>query len=208
MSATGISAINTSQPHPPNAVGPSLAYPLRSALQSGDLAGAQQAYNILSALNNGNGPFQSPALKSAFAAVGTALQAGDLAGAQQAFSTLQQDVQERNTSHRGGGTVNPDVILQISPSASAAAAATSAASPASTSTGSAASTSTTPTAATATPEIVLNLNAGAAQQLGISVSNTSSGEQVTLNVGNGAKSPEQIQLNLAQNQALEINLIA
>jgi hypothetical protein len=207
MSATGISTINISQINPPNAVGPSLAYPLRSALQSGNLAGAQQAYNTLSALNNGSGPFKSPALASAFAAVGTALQAGDLAGAQQAFSTLQQDVQKRNLGNGGGGTVNPDVILQISPTASAAAAATSAASSASTSASSTASTSA-PSAATAPPPLVLNLNDSGGGRLGINLSNTGSGEQVTLNVGNGTNSAEQIQLNLAQNQALEINLIA
>jgi len=200
------------------------------------LAGAQQIYNKLSSLNNGNGPLriQTPALESDFAAVGTALQAGDVSGARQAFSKLQQDVQDTpqagGTPQTGGGTVNPDVILRISPAGAAAPAAISAPSTASTSpsgtaapitsavapitstvgstAGSTAAISTTPAAATATPEIVLNLNASAAQQLGISVSNSSSGEQVTLNVGNGTSSTEQIQLNLAQNQALEINLIA
>jgi hypothetical protein len=66
---------------------------LGSALQSGDLNGAQQAYNTLAALGQ-SGPFASsePFSKSsraqAFDAIGQALQAGDLAGAQAAFATL------------------------------------------------------------------------------------------------------------------------
>src|ERR1035441_7053352 len=66
---------------------------LGSALQSGDLNGAQQAYNALAALGQ-SGPFASsePFSKSsraqAFEAVGQALQSGDLAGAQAAFATL------------------------------------------------------------------------------------------------------------------------
>ncbi|HXY78721.1 MAG TPA: hypothetical protein VEH47_07890 [Candidatus Acidoferrales bacterium] len=66
---------------------------LGSALQNGDLNGAQQAYNALAALGQ-SGPFASsePFSKSsraqAFEAVGQALQSGDLAGAQAAFATL------------------------------------------------------------------------------------------------------------------------
>ncbi|MGD0792682.1 MAG: hypothetical protein ABR920_13025 [Terriglobales bacterium] len=66
---------------------------LGSALQSGDLNGAQQAYNALAALGQ-SGPFANsePFSKSsraqAFNAIGEALQAGDLAGAQAAFATL------------------------------------------------------------------------------------------------------------------------
>ncbi|MGA9987487.1 MAG: hypothetical protein WBP69_06880, partial [Terriglobales bacterium] len=66
---------------------------LGSALQNGDLNGAQQAYNALAALGQ-SGPFDNsePFSKSsrtqAFEAVGQALQSGDLAGAQAAFATL------------------------------------------------------------------------------------------------------------------------
>jgi hypothetical protein len=121
MSATGISAISLSQINPPFVVaGPGQR--LKSSIQAGDLAGAQQAFNALSALHNGNGPFKNPTLASDFAAVGTALQAGDLAGAQQAAATLQRAINH----HRDGGTVNPDVILRISPAAPAAISAPSA----------------------------------------------------------------------------------
>jgi len=66
---------------------------LASALQSGDLAGAQQAYNELSAFGrNSSGPFGSAALNRDFKSVGQAIQAGDLAGAQQSFRTFANDV--------------------------------------------------------------------------------------------------------------------
>lgn len=66
---------------------------LEQALQSGDLAGAQQAYNALSAFGpNNSGPFTDPALASQFAAVGQALQAGDLGAAQQAINTLGKNL--------------------------------------------------------------------------------------------------------------------
>src|SRR5258706_73460 len=66
---------------------------LGSALQSGDLNGAQQAYNTLAALGQ-SGPFANsePFAKSsraqAFDAVGQALQDGDLGGGQAAFANL------------------------------------------------------------------------------------------------------------------------
>src|SRR5208337_3468473 len=66
---------------------------LGSALQSGDLKGAQQAYSALAALGQ-NGPFANsePFSKSsraqAFETIGQDLQSGDLAGAQAAFATL------------------------------------------------------------------------------------------------------------------------
>ena len=66
---------------------------LGSALQSGDLNGAQQAYNALAALGQSgpfasSGPFSKSSRAQAFEAVGQALQSGDLAGAQAAFATL------------------------------------------------------------------------------------------------------------------------
>jgi hypothetical protein len=66
---------------------------LGSALQSGDLNGAQQAYNALAALGQ-EGPFANaePFSKSsrvqAFETIGQDLQAGDSAGAQAASATL------------------------------------------------------------------------------------------------------------------------
>jgi hypothetical protein len=66
---------------------------LGSALQSGDLAGAQQAYNTLVTLGQGGPfanaePFSKNSRAQAFETIGQDLQNGDLAGAQAAFATL------------------------------------------------------------------------------------------------------------------------
>jgi hypothetical protein len=82
---------------------------LESALQSGDLATATQAYDQLAAFGpNNSGPFSSPALKQGFADVGQALQAGDLGAAQQAANTvssglLKQDYQVAQQDYKTGG---------------------------------------------------------------------------------------------------------
>src|SRR5208282_2947137 len=80
---------------------------LGSALQSGDLAGAQQAYQALAVLGE-DGPFANsePFSKSnsaqAFNALGEAVQAGDLTRAQAAFSALKGD---QNKSQETAATV-------------------------------------------------------------------------------------------------------
>ncbi|HVN27422.1 MAG TPA: hypothetical protein VMT64_03000 [Candidatus Binataceae bacterium] len=90
---------------------------LASSLQSGNLSGAQQAYNTLSGLLK-NSTTASP-VSQAFKAIGEALQSGNLGAAQQAFSTLQQDIVQGLQSlfsgrHHGGATsqlvsaTNPD----------------------------------------------------------------------------------------------------
>ena len=72
---------------------------LASALQAGDLSGAQSAFSSLHQLLQGqqtgsnassNGP---STIQSDFAALGQALQSGDLNQAQGAFSQLQNDIQ-------------------------------------------------------------------------------------------------------------------
>jgi DNA-binding FadR family transcriptional regulator len=83
---------------------------LASALQSGDLAGAQKAYSALQQLqqnnqpggqqqaSSGNNPIQND-----FAALGQALSSGDLAGAQTAFSQLQTDMKAAFQNGASGG---------------------------------------------------------------------------------------------------------
>ncbi len=66
---------------------------LGSALQSGDLAGAQQAFQSLAVLGEGgpfanSEPFGKTSRANAFNAIGEALQAGNLSQAQAAFSAL------------------------------------------------------------------------------------------------------------------------
>ena len=66
---------------------------LQEALQSGDLSGAEAAYNNLVSLGKSvlhqNNPFVWTNRAADFSAIGGALQSGDLSAAQQAFSALE-----------------------------------------------------------------------------------------------------------------------
>jgi hypothetical protein len=70
---------------------------LSTALQSGDLSGAQSAYASIQQLLQGgaNSTTANPSntIQNDFSALGQALQTGDLSQAQSAFSQLQQDFQ-------------------------------------------------------------------------------------------------------------------
>ncbi len=79
---------------------------LTSALQSGDLASAQDAYNTLAAspMAQGNSPFAQ-----AMQQIGKDLQSGDaasLADAQKVLSSLQQARGHHHHHHGGGGEVS------------------------------------------------------------------------------------------------------
>src|ERR1700723_3520856 len=82
---------------------------LGQALQSGDLAGAQTAYNNIVQLGQ-SGPFASgdpfsrPQREQDLTAIGQALQSGDLAGAQAAFSTLQSTFQKGAGAHNSSSS--------------------------------------------------------------------------------------------------------
>jgi len=79
---------------------------LASALQSGDLSGAQSAYSSIEQVlgaNSGSSASTtsssgSSTLQNDFAALGQALQSGDLSTAQSAFSQLQSDFQSARQS--------------------------------------------------------------------------------------------------------------
>lgn len=111
MSVTSISSINPSQPPPISrrAQEDQVGRQLEQALQSGDLAGAQQAYKALAAFGpNNSGPFAYAPLAKQFAAVGQALEAGDLGAAQQATAQLgtnllKRDVQIARQDYKAGG---------------------------------------------------------------------------------------------------------
>ena len=98
---------------------------LGSALQNGDMSGAQQAYKALAALGQ-SGPFASsePFSKSsraqAFEAIGQALQSGDLAGAQAAFATLTG-----KSNSEGASQATPSAVVNLSSAQSSATAADS-----------------------------------------------------------------------------------
>ncbi|HVC19867.1 MAG TPA: hypothetical protein VNE16_07300 [Vicinamibacterales bacterium] len=71
---------------------------LTQALQSGNLAQAQQAFGSLTA-NGLTGPGASTPVGQDLAALGQALQSGNLTSAQQAFAKLQSDAQQAMQSH-------------------------------------------------------------------------------------------------------------
>lgn len=84
---------------------------LGSALQSGDLSGAQQAYNALVALGQdgpfaNSEPFSKTSRTQAFDAIGQALQSGDLAGAQAAFASL--------TAKQSSSPSTPATVVNLS----------------------------------------------------------------------------------------------
>jgi hypothetical protein len=89
---------------------------LGSALQSGNLADAQQAFSALAALGQGgpfanSEPFGKAGRAQAFEAIGTALQAGDLAGAQAAFANLKSSLQNKAPT---AAQDNPATVVNLS----------------------------------------------------------------------------------------------
>ena len=173
---------------------------LGQALQSGDLAGAQQEYGAIQSLGQ-NGPFANgDAFKVSqrqqdFAAIGQALQSGDLAAAQKAFADLKSTFQNHHSTEPP-----PAAVVNFS-------GASPASSTASTTTSQPAATSST--ASGGGTEIVLNLgNVTPGEQITIGVSNSGNGtEQVTIGVASQPnQSPEQITLNLNQNSNQQIIL--
>ena len=110
---------------------------LASALQSGDLPGAQTAFAALQKLRPGGqtrngqqGNSSTSPISRDFSALGNALQSGDIAGAQSAFATLQKDVQSlqhgqggspvggHHHHHHHGGRTPEGTATPVSPSAS------------------------------------------------------------------------------------------
>lgn len=85
---------------------------LSSALKSGDLTGAQQAFQALAVLGEGGPfanlePFGNTNRANAFNAVGEALQAGNLSQAQAAFVTL-------TARQSSDATLNPAAFVDLS----------------------------------------------------------------------------------------------
>jgi hypothetical protein len=183
---------------------------LGQALSSGNLANAQAAYNSITALGqegpfaNGN-PFKLSQREQDFTAIGQALQSGDLAGAQQAFDTLQSTF--RGNTPKGptaqpvsstgagaaatsAGNTGPEIVLNLSSNSGGTSPTTASSSaPEIVINLSSSNASTaTPAAPTTTtgPEIVLNLNSSSTspEEITIGINDSSSGEQVSISVGN------------------------
>ena len=93
---------------------------LQTALQAGDLSGAQQAFATLQkdqpassqAAQTANAPSQNSQGAKDLQALQGALTSGDVSGAQQAFAALKQDIQGAGQAghhhHRHGGSVDKD----------------------------------------------------------------------------------------------------
>jgi hypothetical protein len=187
---------------------------LGQALQSGDLATAQQEFSAIQNLGQG-GPFangnefKSNQRQQDFNAIGQALQAGDLAGAQQAFAQLKGIFHHQHSVEpQEPILVNLSVASTAAPAPAAAPPPTAAAAPAPSSTSAPHPTATSTAPAPGT-EIILNLgNFTPGEQINIGISNGSNGsEQVTIGVSNQQnQSAEQITLNLNQNTNQQIIL--
>jgi hypothetical protein len=164
---------------------------LASSLGSGDLAGAQTAFNNIATLgqtgpfSSGN-PFRLNQQEQDFTAIGTALQSGDLGAAQQAFANLKSTLQK-------GPVEDPPITTPILPAPSPSTSSTS----------------------TTGPEIVLNLtNTGSTsnpEQITININQTSGGgDQVALSYGPQGSTPQELTFNLApnSNEQIVLNLLS
>ncbi len=199
---------------------------LFSALESGNLAGAQAAFQQLSSLttsSNGN-PFTGPKLSSDFTAIGQALQNGDLTGAQEAALKFGQDLVAANQKIHGANnnqTQTPSVVVNLSGIDTNPATAPVAAAPSTDSTisstagtapsGSTSGTSISPTSGSTsgTSEIVINLGgANGSPIIDLNVG----GSQIEISLAGAnanGNSPSAIDLNFggaANGSQIEISL--
>jgi hypothetical protein len=97
---------------------------LGKALGTGDLAGAQSAFQAIAQLGQGGpfasgNPFSNPQREQDFTAIGKALQSGDLAGAQQAFSDLKATFEKQSgtltpPTSAPPTSVGPEIVINLS----------------------------------------------------------------------------------------------
>jgi hypothetical protein len=192
---------------------------LQQALQSGDLAGAQSAYNALASLQSstGSGPFpNNKVLSGDFNALGDALQAGNLSAAQQIGAKLRQDIRTAIQNQGGGNaipagaqsSVQPEIIINLSTGASSSTPNSSTTDGSTSGTPTATLGSTSPiTSSVGTP----TSTSPASSTSGVTASTTTSNgvPELILNLGGGAGSPSEIDINFgsaAANSQIQINL--
>jgi hypothetical protein len=177
---------------------------LGQALQSGDLNGAQQAFDALTALGQSGPykrgqPFQRADRAQDFQAIGQALQSGDLAGAQSAFASLassfgnqNQQAQTAISAYNSGVT---EIVINVGGASSTSASGGS-----------------------TTPELVVNLgqrsgsSSASPEEVTINLGSGSAGAQVTIDEtqGKNGNSAEQVTINLNQQKNYEriLNLLS
>lgn len=80
---------------------------LATSLQSGDLAGAQKAFQALQANAPKNASSTNNPMATDFNALGQALQSGDITSAQKAFATIQQDMESRKANRGAHRPIQP-----------------------------------------------------------------------------------------------------
>jgi hypothetical protein len=173
---------------------------LGQALQSGDLSGAQTAFNALQTLGQ-SGPFanadsfHNSQREQDFAAIGQALQSGDIAGAQQAFASLEQTFGRQSQSSNPASSTGPAVVVNLGGSSGAGALPTTGGS-------------------SGGPEIIINLGANTGpEQLTIEVNNAgnSGAEQLSISLGSQQNPTAQgeVSLNISpnSNEQIIINLL-
>jgi hypothetical protein len=205
---------------------------LGQALQSGDLAGAQSAFNAIQTLGQSgpfanSEPFRNTQREQDFAAIGQALQSGDLAGAQQAFAALQSSFHSQGQPANAPTSSGPAVVVNLGETNINPAASAAPSSPASNAVSeiviNLGETNINPTASAAPSspssnagsEIVINLGAnnGAPQQVTIDVNNSgnSGAEQLSISLGTQQNPTSEGQINLNinanSNEQIILNLL-
>jgi soluble cytochrome b562 len=85
---------------------------LAQAIQSGNLAAAQQAYAALTQPVQGSATSPNSSQANPLGPIGAALQAGNISAAQQALQALQQSAQGRPHHHHHHGGAAPNTPAQ------------------------------------------------------------------------------------------------
>ena len=194
---------------------------LGQALESGDTTTAQTEYNDLVTLGqsgpfSSGDPFRNSTREQDFANIGQDLQSGDLTDAQSAFAALASTFGSRfansssnassssSSASSASSTNAPEIVIDINTSAAASSSSTA--------TTSTSSSSAATSASNSNPEVVINIGSGSAgaQSGPVTIdltNNGSGGEQLTISVaGQQNQSPQQVTLNLQQNEEILLNL--
>jgi hypothetical protein len=198
MSAAAVASTAVSQPGPLTSFFHERRTDLSQlghALQSGNLPGAQTAYNALASLSQNSAfsgsatnPFKNTQRAKDFATIGQDLQSGDLAGAQAAYAKLYNSF-HKHAGDNPGSSAGPAITITLTngngnavdttntPANSTAASTTPASTATSPITSTVGTTPSTTTPATTTPSTTITPS-----------TNPASGPEIVLNLGNGTGS--------------------
>ncbi len=99
MSTAPVSSSSSTSPENPFTTFRNDFRQLTQSIQSGDLSGAQAAFQALQ--QSGVTPPANSPLANDLTAIGQALQSGDITGAQQALTSLKSDMTSARQAHHG-----------------------------------------------------------------------------------------------------------